>query len=309
MAKLTLLLILAAAIALAQPEKLPGTWVRTVGGQTYTLELQTNGSGTLNGAPLQWRLAQGILTFDVGTGRPHVASAAVTDTMLTLTPANGPAIVFNRAGASPPATKPAAKPTAEAQGCHGLVGSWRSPDAVITLTAEGTTVIAGVSYRYTSDGKIITLTGADGVFRFPYTLDGQRLTVTMNGTPVTLECLVDNAPGGSTPQDLAGKWCYLSNFSANSGGRISSQCIVLRANGTYEYAADTSSSGPVASSATQERDSGTWTATGNTLTAHSATRGTTTVYTLEKRNHPKNRDPMIVLNGKAFVTYGPRAPW
>ncbi len=35
----------------------------------------------------------------------------------------------------------------------------------------------------------------------------------------------------------------------------------------------------------------------------------TYVYTLEKRNHPKNKDPMIVLNGQPFVTYYNKPPW
>jgi hypothetical protein len=34
----------------------------------------------------------------------------------------------------------------------------------------------------------------------------------------------------------------------------------------------------------------------------------TTVYTLEKRNHPKTGDPMLVLNGQPFVTYYKHAP-
>ena len=82
----------------------------------------------------------------------------------------------------------------------------------------------------------------------------------------------------------------------------------LYENGTYEYYSETSSSGPVASSASQESDSGTWTATANTITRNSRSQGTAT-YSLEKRNHPKTGDPMLVLDGDTYVTYGQRRPW
>jgi len=89
---------------------------------------------------------------------------------------------------------------------------------------------------------------------------------------------------------------------------MSNSCFTLYQNGTYEYYSETSSSGPIASSASQESDSGTWSVTGSTLTAHSRARGTLT-FSLEKRNHPKTGDPMILLDGDAFVTYSPRSPW
>ena len=100
----------------------------------------------------------------------------------------------------------------------------------------------------------------------------------------------------------------MSNVNSNSGGRMSNRCFTLYENGTYEYYSETSSSGPVASSASQESDSGTWTATSTTITRNSRSLGTET-YSLERRNHPKTGDPMIVFDGDAYVTYSPRRPW
>ena len=51
-----------------------------------------------------------------------------------------------------------------------------------------------------------------------------------------------------------------------------------------------------------------WSATATSITAYSNTNGTTT-FRLEKRNHPKNNDPMLVLDGEAFVSYYQKAPW
>lgn len=89
---------------------------------------------------------------------------------------------------------------------------------------------------------------------------------------------------------------------------MSNRCFTLYENGTYEYYSETSSSGPVASSASQESDSGTWTATSTTITRNSRSLGTET-YSLERRNHPKTGDAMIVIDGDAYVTYSPRRPW
>ena len=104
-------------------------------------------------------------------------------------------------------------------------------------------------------------------------------------------------------QELVGEWCKMTNFSANSGGSQRSTCFELRADGTYTYQHSGSSSGAYGGTASQSSDAGRWKVSGNQLTAQSR-RGTVNTYTLEKRNHPKNkRDPMICLNGECYVTF------
>jgi hypothetical protein len=117
-----------------------------------------------------------------------------------------------------------------------------------------------------------------------------------------------NESFGAHPAELAGKWCYMSNVTANDGGRISSTCFTLYPNGTYEYYSETNSSNPYGGTASQSSDSGTWSVSGGTLIANSRSRGRQ-VYTLEKRNHPKTGDPMLMVDGDAFVTYTQRRPW
>ena len=114
--------------------------------------------------------------------------------------------------------------------------------------------------------------------------------------------------GGTNPQDLVGKWCYQSNVNAQGGGRMSDICFTLNANGTYQYYGETSSSNPYGGTASQNSDAGRWTATANSLTARSNS-GKTVTYALERRNHPKTGDPMLMVNGDAFVTYYQKRPW
>lgn len=113
---------------------------------------------------------------------------------------------------------------------------------------------------------------------------------------------------GSNPPELVGKWCYLANIQANDGGRMSERCFVLNGNGTYQYHSETSNSNPYGGSSSQTDDSGRWSATATTITAQSNS-GETYNYSLEKRNHPKTGDPMLIVDGDAYVTFYQRQPW
>ena len=119
-------------------------------------------------------------------------------------------------------------------------------------------------------------------------------------------------PGGIM-QALVGKWCKASSFTANAGGGSqSSACFELRGNGTYVYGSERSASayggGMWGGTSGSSGDAGRWSATNGSITAQSNS-GQTTTYRLERRNHPKNRDPMLCLDGDCYVTYYQRAPW
>lgn len=113
---------------------------------------------------------------------------------------------------------------------------------------------------------------------------------------------------GDIAQELVGKWCYLANIQARDGGRMSERCFILNANGTYQYHSETSNSNPYGGSSSQTDDSGRWSATATTITAQSNS-GETNTYSLEKRNHPKTGDPMLIVDGDAYVTFFQRQPW
>ena len=117
------------------------------------------------------------------------------------------------------------------------------------------------------------------------------------------------AAAGGNGQELVGKWCKMSTFSANSGGSQRSTCFELRADGTYLYQHESSMSATTGATASQSADAGRWKVAGNQLTAQSRS-GSVNTYTLEKRNHPKNkRDPMICLNGECYVTFYNKPAW
>jgi hypothetical protein len=108
---------------------------------------------------------------------------------------------------------------------------------------------------------------------------------------------------------LAGKWVYLAQVNTYDGGRMTDSWLQLNADGTFSYYWEVSSSGPNGLAGNVQSDKGTWTATATSLTLKSAS-GAERTFQMEKCNHPKNKqDPMIVLDGRAYVTATPRAPW
>ena len=203
-----------------------------------------------------------------------------------------------------------------------LVGTWEGDEAIIEIRPNGTITINGEKYRYKVTGKTIIVSSDEGSMDFPFQLSGDRLNVSVEGRIVAynrvsekkVESEMDetnsdqsDTGSGRVAMELVGKWCYMSNLTG-SNSRMSNRCFTLYEDGTYEYYAETSSSGSVASSASQESDSGRWSVSGNTIIAYSNTMGKV-VYPFEKRNHPKTGDPMIVLDGDAYVTAYQKAPW
>lgn len=109
---------------------------------------------------------------------------------------------------------------------------------------------------------------------------------------------------GPNPAGLCGQWVSMSGGS----GYQSSRSVTLYQNGTYEYYGESSSSGSNGSTAGNSGDSGTWRLEGNQIIVNSRNDGYKQ-YTLILRNHRKTGDPMILLDGDAYVTASPRAPW
>jgi hypothetical protein len=198
-----------------------------------------------------------------------------------------------------------------------LIGRWKSDEAVVEFKDDTNILINGDALKYRVKGSVITVSNAEGVLVFPFELAGDTLTVEFQGRDIVYKRLKgDEKVGGLTGSPAAGegiiaafvgKWCYMSSLTG-SNSYMSSRCFTLYANGTYEASAESSSSGAYGSTAGQSYDSGRWTATRTTLTADSQKNGRT-VYPIELRNHPKNGDPMIVLNGDAYVTAYKKAPW
>ncbi len=204
-----------------------------------------------------------------------------------------------------------------------LVGNWvcEEDGTKVEIRSNGTLTIDGTGYAYKVKNSIINVVGEDGAMAIPFQLEGDTLTVDVEGREMVYTRVkagtrsvgegtgvgVSSVQRGGVMQALVGKWCYMSSLTG-SNSYMSSRCFVLNANGTYEYSAESSTSGAAGSTAGQSYDSGRWAATATTLTAFSNSQGKV-VYPIELRNHPKTGDPMIVVDGDAYVTAYQRRPW
>lgn len=312
-----------------QPTALSGSWEGSYGGQQLALVLKADGTGTLNGQPFSYSVRGRNLVAEAG-GETYVYSFSLEGDRLTVSGGvfEGSSVTFTRKGAGGGATGGGGRSSdsggvrqsgsgggsrAAGAGGGGLVGIWRSSEATVQIKEDGTLVLNGDALSYKVRGNMITLSSPEGSVDIPFKLAGDTLTVEFEGREIVYKRLAEgeeesSAAGGGRPRELVGKWCYQSSVNTGSGGRMSNICFELTADGRYTYQGETSSSGPAASSASQEYDEGTWTATATTITAHSR-GGRVTTYKLEKRNHPKTGDPMLVLDGDAFVTFYQRPPW
>lgn len=226
------------------------------------------------------------------------------------------------AGASAQGTRTSDKTTGSPE--KNLRGHWKSSDTILEFKAGSRITINEAEYDYAVIGATIVVSNDEGEMEFPFKLAGDVLTVWTEGEKAVYTRMSDDeikelqsssrstrgTAGGSggVPQDLVGKWCYQANVQAQSGGRMSNICFTLKADGSYEYYGETSSSNPYGGSASQSSDFGRWSATATTLTARS-NRGQTTTYSLERRNHPRTGDAMLMVDGDAFVTFYRRDPW
>lgn len=201
-----------------------------------------------------------------------------------------------------------------------LIGKWISNEAKIEFFENGIITINKEKYKYAVVKNVIVVGNDEGQIQVPFSLKDDTLVVLFEGRKVVytrskgdddeeVQPQTNNRNGGSVRQELVGYWCYQADVQANNGGgRHSRVCVILRANGTYEYSGGSSNSNPNGGSVYESTDYGRWTATATTITAYS-NNGQTTTYSLEKRNHRKTNDPMIVIDGTEYVTQTQRPPW
>ncbi|MBX7127349.1 MAG: hypothetical protein K1X47_16765 [Cyclobacteriaceae bacterium] len=111
------------------------------------------------------------------------------------------------------------------------------------------------------------------------------------------------------PADLAGKWCYL-NPTVNSLSGITTSCIILRTDGSYEISLDLALV-PQANRfpGTQQTDYGTWWVQGDRLNYDSPAHGQGS-FGLRRANHPTIENlPLIILDGVSFGSDSGHDPW
>jgi hypothetical protein len=309
-------LLLAQIGAKVQQSKIHGTWKAQLAGIEMTLVLNADGTGSFDGDKIRYTAQNGKINLTIISE----SETLVYDYILqgnSLIVSGGDLeekVTFTRSGLG---VDNAAKPTATS---ISIVGVWSGNNETIEFTKESKCLYQGQTFQYQVTGNQITVQTPQGNLVMPYAVSGNNLSLTINGQifNYTKNGAVQSntnaqVSGKHVAPELVGKWCYVNVNSTNSGGSSTEQCITLQADGTYEYYSESSRS--VNTNAysggtnSQDSDRGTWSYDGSRIHYTSTMGNGSGSYLLEKRNHPKNNDPMIVLDGQTYVTQYQKAPW
>lgn len=302
-----------------QGNKLTGLWQNSQFGYQMTLMLNADGSGEFDGETIKYA-SQGNKLSITQSGTTTAYTFALQANSLTLSGGDlDQAITFSRSGTQQPVE---AQPQVQANTTStsaDVLGVWSGNGETLEFKNNGQCIYLGNNFQYeVSQGHIILKT-VQGNAMFAYSIKGNQLTLSANGQQVVYNrgAAQSNAAsqptqGGAVAQELVGKWCWTNVNSTNTGGSSSSACIVLNANGTYQYASersmDTNTSTFYAGTSSQGNDQGTWWVQADRIYYNSQTRGQGS-YQLQKMNHPKTGDPMIVLDGEPYATYYQKPRW
>jgi hypothetical protein len=226
-----------------------------------------------------------------------------------------------------------------------IIGNWVNSEfgfeMKLSLQANGSGSFDGEKMTYSIAGSNLTIKESGITTTYKYQLNGNALTLSGGDldAPITFSKggastqsvqpnYSNNNPtspsqsggynqsqsngGGVIDQSIVGKWCYVSSLNNPSATSSYSRCIVINGNGTYQYSEENSISGygggGYGGSNSQSADSGSWKVVGNAIHVQSRAEGFK-IYSFEKRNHPRNGEPMIVIDGDPYVTYYQKAPW
>ncbi len=315
-----------------QGGKLTGIWQNNQFGYQMTLMLNADGSGEFDGEMIKYTTQANKLSL-MQAGQTTVYTFVLQGNSLTLSGGDlDNSIVFTRGGAQDVQTTQNQTPqlnqqlqSAGAQNGNEVIGVWSGNGESVEFKSNGQCSYAGNTFQYqVSQGHIILVT-PQGNAMLAYSVKGNQLTLSANGQQFTYTKGAGHegqgspqtqtqaqTGGGRVAQELVGKWCWTNVNSTNTGGSSSSACIVLNGNGTYEYASersmDTNTSSFYAGTSSQGSDRGTWWVQGDRIYYNSQTRGQGS-YQLQKQNHPKTGDPMILLDGEPYVTFYQKPRW
>jgi hypothetical protein len=310
--------------AKTQQGKITGIWQNSQFGYQMTLMLNPDGSGEFDGETINYSANANKLLI-TQSGQTTTYTFLLQGNSLTLSGGDlDDKVTFTKAGTESTQSPVAItqEPAAKQDSKSSLIGVWSGNGESIEFKSTGQCVYLGNTFPYEDSQGHIILTTQQGKVMFAYAIQGNQLNLTANGQQVSYTRGASNQVaqannsqnkiGGNIAQELVGKWCWINVNTTNSGGSTSSRCIVLNANGTYEYASersmDTNTNAFYAGTSSQGSDRGTWYVQGDRIYYNSQTTGQGS-YQLQKVNHPKNRDPMIVLDGDSYVTFYQKPSW
>jgi hypothetical protein len=313
-------------------QSLIGVWENNDAGYTMTLLIQPDGNGEFEGEQFKYTISGTKLTLTMQGNMSTTYHYSLVNKQLTLSGGDlQQAIIFtktavpadqNNSTSQETSSSGSGKNTSTNVNNSGIEGVWEGYGETIEFMKGGKAVYLGKEVSYSLAGENLNLSAGGQTITLGCQLSENQLTLSANGQQLVYQKQGSNITGnsgnnnkgmhGRIAQELVGKWCYINVTSSGTGGTSTDECITIKPDGTYDYYRESSISvntGDVyGGTASQGNDHGEWRLEGNILHVYSDSQGYH-AYPFEKRNHPKNGDPMIVIDGKTFVTYFQKQAW
>src|SRR5687767_5037617 len=142
----------------------------------------------------------------------------------------------------------------QAHASPALHGTWSvavdGQPFVVTFDPSGAGKVNATPMKWQAMGKLLFVQQQGGqVITYSWEVKGDKLSVAggdLNGVvslsrgtaaadavKSTSKSAAKTSTASSGGQELVGKWCKMTSFSANSGGSSRSTCFELRADGSY----------------------------------------------------------------------------
>jgi len=319
----------------AQKSILSGTWINNDFGYEMKLQLNENGKGvfedesityTVAGSKINMKFEEETIAYNYKLSENNlILSGGDLDSPVSFWKNGDYSTTKNEITRSSSKTAEVKNSKAEK-----LIGKWTTEGADIEFKPNGKGIYNGNPFTYTVNGNTLTSIDNTGSNSFFFMFLGESLSLSGAGINVVLtkghkgyktetsnSSSANNigsgySTNGGIDQSIVGKWCWIKASGNTQASSSSSKCININGNGTYAYAAEGSISGYgggyYGGSSSQSADSGTWKIVGNKIHVNSRSQGFQ-ILSFEKRNHPKNGDPMIVIDGDTYVTYTQRPSW
>lgn len=314
-----------------------GTWINKDFGYDMKLQLNDNGEGLFEDENISYKIVGSKINIKFKE-ETIAYNFKLSGNTLTLSGGDldNPTIFFKNGSSSSPSSKSnlsTANTKSEdekSSKAEKLIGKWTTEGADIEFKTNGKGIYNGNPFTYTINGNTLTSTDNTGTNTFFFMFLGESLSMSGAGINVVLtkghkgykaetsnnstenKIIDNNYASGGIDQSILGKWCWVKASGNMQASSSSNKCINISGNGTYTYAAEGSISGYgggyYGGSSSQSADSGTWKVVGNKIHVNSRSQGFQ-ILSFEKRNHPKNGDPMIVIDGDTYVTYNQRPAW
>ena len=191
-----------------------------------------------------------------------------------------------------------------------LLGFWIGYNETIEFKPDAQCIYRDRPWPYLVSADVITLQTVQGNFIMHYKITGKDLHLSFGGADHIYQRQqaadsVATKPTHALDTTLIGKWCY--GFVPSGTSISNTECFYLNSDGTYVYTTEAAKSDK-GDDTTQSSDTGLWWREGTQLFLDSNGQGRA-AYTIRKMNHSKTGDPMIVLNGKNYISYERRRPW